>query len=51
MDVKVTVVRSLEGLLNEVILKTWDYNEDLGLGVVKIEGRETRGHCQLWMGR
>ena len=51
LDVKVTVVRSLEGPLNEVILKAWDYIEDLGLGVVKIEGREIRGTISVMDGK
>ena len=51
LDVKVTVVRTVEGPLNEVILKAWDYIEDLGLGVVRIEGREIRGTLSVIDGK
>ena len=51
LNVDVTAVRSAEGPLNEVILQAWDYIENIGLGIVKIEGKEIRGTLSVKDGK
>ena len=51
LNVDVTAVRSAEGPLNELIFQTWNYIESLGLGIVKIEGKEIRGTLSVMDGK